>query len=304
MPASAWFEERPSNGEFSDVVARKKKTCECTESSSDSDTSEESEPESVPTNAEGQSLFTCSEEGCGKVFLRYAAFSAHLQVGIHKKKLERKTLSDRAKHGYAQRLEGMYNKKIPLVEGETESHIEKKASQEQLRRQGWALRQQAKGKTRFNDRQKKFLVDKYEEGESTGTKYKPEELSREMRILRDGQNRRVFTVAEFLTPQQIQSFFSRLTAKRRQMQPSEVEDMERRDALDALQRQLAGDLTPHPISFGDLNLCSLGKAGIDKLKMAQLRVISKHFSLNIKSRRKEDFVQAILTITNSCCCKN
>ena len=76
---------------------------------------------------------------------------------------------------------------------------------------GWALAQQ-KSKSKFTDQQKAYLMKKFEEGEKSGKKLKADEVTQDMRRVRDEMGRQAFTIEEFLTSKQVASF-SRLAAK-------------------------------------------------------------------------------------------
>ena len=57
---------------------------------------------------EEQKLLMCLDEGCHCTFQRYGALQNHMLYGRHEKKQEKITLIDRAKKGYARRLEMQY----------------------------------------------------------------------------------------------------------------------------------------------------------------------------------------------------
>ena len=71
----------------------------------------------------------------------------------------------------------------------------------------WALKRSFTRKTRFNSAQKDYLQKKFEIGEKTGRKLDPVSVSQEMRIEKYSNGNRFFSSGEFLTGQQIQSFF-------------------------------------------------------------------------------------------------
>ena len=56
---------------------------------------------------------------------------------------------------------------------------------------------------RFNSKQKKHLEGKFQRGETTGIEANPDDVSKEMRCLRDESGKRMFTVEEFLRAPQI-----------------------------------------------------------------------------------------------------
>jgi len=61
----------------------------------------------------------------------------------------------------------------------------------------------------FNDRQKVFLNEIFEEGERTGIKANPDTVAKTMKRARYENNERMFQVSEFLSSQQVASNFSR-----------------------------------------------------------------------------------------------
>jgi hypothetical protein len=54
--------------------------------------------------AQGSRVFACPEESCIKTFRRSSALQAHLDEGRHKHALEKETLLDNAKRGYAAKI--------------------------------------------------------------------------------------------------------------------------------------------------------------------------------------------------------
>ncbi|CAF1262371.1 unnamed protein product [Didymodactylos carnosus] len=72
-----------------------------------------------------------------------------------------------------------------------------------------------KSNVQFSQQQKDFLTQKYDEGETTGMKSDPVSVAQEMQILWDNTGDYVFDPEQWLTPQQIKSFWSRLTRNRR-----------------------------------------------------------------------------------------
>ena len=65
----------------------------------------------------------------------------------------------------------------------------------------------------FNKTQKDFLNRIYEEGEKTEMKANPENVAKAMRKAKNEDNKRVFQLSYFLSPQQLQvdSCFSRMS---------------------------------------------------------------------------------------------
>ena len=68
---------------------------------------------------------------------------------------------------------------------------------------------------KFIDKQKQYLNAKFQIGERTGKKANPTDMSKAMRTAKDNNGERLFCSSDFLTSQQISSYFSCFTAKRR-----------------------------------------------------------------------------------------
>ena len=82
--------------------------------------------------------------------------------------------------------------------------------------QAWALRQTEKA-ARFNANQRSYLDEKFLIGQSTGIKADPSQVACDLRNARTGSGKQRFSIDEFLTPQQIKSYFSRKVAKTKQV---------------------------------------------------------------------------------------
>ena len=130
-----------------------------------------------------------------------------------------------------------------------------------------------------------------------GVKANPDDVSKEMRCLRDKNGKRIFTVEEFLCPQKIFLFFSRMACKRRDATESddEAEEFARKqaavhwDVMEALQQK-----TTHPLLFSGKNLCLMTESEIQSLKMTQMRSMVGHFSITVNGRKKEAYRDAII----------
>lgn len=81
---------------------------------------------------------------------------------------------------------------------------------------GWALKCKREIK-RFSERQKSFLIQKFDMGDKSGMKCDPEDVSAEIRTVRDKKGVRVFSVGEFSSAAQIASYmyFSRLCMQKK-----------------------------------------------------------------------------------------
>lgn len=130
-----------------------------------------------------------------------------------------------------------------------------------------------------------------------------------MRKARDANNERLFSMEEFLTPQQITSYFSRFAAKRKQLNESEIEAAELENALQEVREDIMIALQQdsnrnfHPIVHKDLQLCEMSKDELSLLRMTTLKAICKEYELQVSGRRKQPYVDCVISLVMSCTCK-
>ena len=132
----------------------------------------------------------------------------------------------------------------------------------------------------LNSKQSRYMKEKFKHGETTGIKASPDDVSEEMRCLRDQSGMRIFTLKEFLRPQQITSFSSRMACKRRDATDSddEAEEFARQqaavysDVMEVLRQEIT-----HPLLFSGKNLCLMTESEIEILKISQMGSIVSHF---------------------------
>ena len=157
-----------------------------------------------------QAIYTCPEDGCTRFFQRHSALAKHLSAEKCIRSLEKHTLLDLAKLGYQEILE-------EGVGANLESHQHDKQTRRSNfnRWMGWALRPSKKA-YRFSEKQKAYLTAKFNIGQSTGRKVDASFVARDMRHVRGSNGERLFKSSEFLTIQQITSYFTRLSATVRQ----------------------------------------------------------------------------------------
>ena len=71
-----------------------------------------------------------------------------------------------------------------VVPSKTSACVLLEEENDKVSEKGWALAQQ-KSKSKFSDRQKAYLTEKFEEGEKSGKKFKADEAAQDMRRVRD-----------------------------------------------------------------------------------------------------------------------
>lgn len=127
---------------------------------------------------------------------------------------------------------------------------------------GWALKSSQSRRTKFTENQKQCLYAKFQIGERTGRKADPTEVSKAMRTAKDSNGERLFNYGDFLTSQQISSYFSRLAAKR--TVEADQDDSEDETPGEDLQSVLSDKVLSevsiqhsHPIIYDSYNICEL-----------------------------------------------
>ena len=157
-------------------------------------------------------LFSCPNVGCIKLYQRHCALENHLCYGKCEFLPVRETRMDKAKVPYYDKLVREASV-LPFVKG-VKAVAHQCPTTTEVLPQGWALRSSKKS-TRFSEAQRWYLESKFKVGQETGLKPDPVDVARDMRYARNQQGAKLFKVDEFLTAQQIQSYFSRRASKLR-----------------------------------------------------------------------------------------
>ena len=250
-------------------------------------------------------VFSCPSEGCIKCYQRYSALEQHMAYGKCGLRSERATLLDQAKQ--------MYH--VKLIEGTSAgatSEGGEATGQERHNplKRGWALKQKRKA-GRFNETQKKYLDGKFGIGQQTGHKLHPLSVARDMRYAKNPEGNRLFTRAEFLTEQQVQSYFSRQAGKLRH-QPEEDDSSDHEAAVEQQQywdtraQVLQEVQLQHPIVYDTFDLCAMYHANkLNQLSVAMLKCICEYFDVNkeqLTVRKKAPYIALIGKLIDSCTC--
>ena len=146
-------------------------------------------------------LFTCPNEGCIRVYKRYGSMVNHVAYGKCEFEPERESLLDTAKIMYSKKLWGGEVSQKMGITGSAATVVPLADSQKK-EEEGWALRTTKKAKA-FNEKQRKFLEEKFMVGETTGRKLDPVTVARQMKIARDVDGQRQFSHEEVLSSTQI-----------------------------------------------------------------------------------------------------
>ncbi|KAK3734709.1 hypothetical protein QZH41_011297, partial [Actinostola sp. cb2023] len=199
-------------------------------------------------------LFSCHKEGCIKMYQRHSSLDKHLSFGKCKMVPEKETLFDRAKTAYH----------THLIEGTSISTAIEATTSEATHTtlpEGWALKTTKKS-TRFSEKQKSYLEQKFNLGQETGRKQDPEKVANDMRMTRKIDGSRLFSSDEFLTEKQIQSFFSRMASKLRHASDTDIQAAEaEKEYHDAREMVLNDVQLQHPIAYDSWNICNMYRKG-------------------------------------------
>ncbi|KAK3745391.1 hypothetical protein QZH41_001412 [Actinostola sp. cb2023] len=262
------------------------------------------------SDRESSKLFQCQVDGCIKQYQRYSSLEKHMLYGECKLVPERESLLDKARIIYRDKL---------LLGADTQPVLSTStisSSSENGLAMGWALKKSKKA-ARFSEPQKNYLNGKFLIGQATGHKIDPATVARDMRYARDNNGLRLFTVTEFLTPQQVQSYFSRTATKLKSV-PTEIPDIATDDAehFTAAAEEEAYSVMRedvisqcqlvHPVIYDTFNLCYLNNIdGLKNLSIKMLCTICDHFDIDredITSRRKAPYITLLSNMLKSCSC--
>ena len=266
------------------------------------------------SETDDDTLFTCPEDGCVKTFQRFSSLQKHLDGDRHKYTLERESLLDKAMLRYAENIESG----AASIEQHVEAIISEESADVPLAKTGWALKHTTTSRRRLSEKQKNYLINLFLLGEKTGQKADGSEVSKSMRKARNADGSFLFQSDEYLTSQQITSFFSRLAAKK-SIQVSSTsnlaDDDDHDDLLSAMaekdleemRQEVINDISiKHPITYESYNICEMAATSkLSKFSIAMLQDICKHYELdtsNIKQKRKKPYIDLLDALVKSCTC--
>lgn len=262
----------------------------------------------VDDNDDVEHLFCCPENSCIKSFPTLAQLECHISAEKHELTAECDSygLLDKARVSYATKL-AISATDIPQKQATVTRN-----PCEEIMEMGWALKTAKKG-DRFSSKQKAYLIMQFQNGETTGNKLDPQDVSKHMRRAKDEDGNKLFTVDDYLTPRQISGFFSREAARRRTKQTAENDEealgaAEEEANIEILHNLVTGALSfKHPILMDDFDLCeSVHKGRLVKFNLLKLQEICEFFNINtsdITQKRKAPYVRKIeLFAKEQCTC--
>ena len=264
------------------------------------------------SDTDEDTLFTCPEDGCVKTLQRFSYLQKHQDVGRHNYVLERETFLGKAMKRYTRNLE----EGTTFIESQVEE-VPEESMTVPLANMGWALKHASTSRRRLNEKQKKYLVDLFLLGEQTGRKANPDEVLKSMRKARNSDGSLLFVSDEYLTLQQITSFFSLMAAKKSIQDPLTSDDDDDNADLvsamvekefDQVRQEIMNEIAiQHPIIYGSYSICQMTLTSkLSNFSIAMVQDKCKQFEINIssiKQRRKKPYIDLLQELVRSCTCQ-
>ena len=250
-------------------------------------------------DAEDEDSIECPNPQCMAEFHSRSELEAHLNVIGHHSPAEqvRRGLYDTLRIDWVRRFQNISldGKRQTRHESEVESAT---APEDGLLKMGWALHKPRGGQTRFSHKVRAYLQKKFEIGLARGRKEETSQVANDMRKARNADGTRMFGRTEWLSKLQIQGFFSRMSAKRKQSTLKEFSTDEEDDEIDdaaaeeyacqndeQLEKETSEAVVEaigvrHPLMYDVFNLCEMANENkLSSFKCKMLKEICKHFEI-------------------------
>ena len=276
-------------------------------------------------DAEDEDSIECPNPQCMAEFHSRSELEAHLNVIGHHSPAEqvRRGLYDTLRIDWVRRFQNISldGKRKTRHESEVESAT---ATEDGLLKMGWALHKPRGGQTRFSPKVRAYLQKKFEIGLGRGRKEEPSQVANDMRKARNADGTRMFGRTEWLSKLQIQGFFSRMSAKRKQSTLKEFSTDEEDDEIDdgaaeeyacqndeQLEKETSEAVVEaigvrHPLMYDVFNLCEMANENkLSSFKCKMLKEICKHFEIPFNTRNsKSQLLQKITEMVAECSCSS
>ena len=283
-----------------------------------------------PTDeTEDDKLHECSEPGCSKTFESMEVLEAHMIAGDHDEAVESESVYDKIRKQWAGRFSTVtVDDEDPVNSEKSQLGLKTSKQQPQLS-MGWALQKPRGGHGRFSPEVTQYLTTKFDLGEATGQKADPGQFATDMRKACDESGQRVFSRENWLNSNQVKSFFSRLTAKRRKGRfaasresgidttgttESDIEElMEEGELIESEQHRketvqdILDDISVqnlHPIVNDSFDLCEYNKKQqLGRFSVYMLKSVCNHFEIVVKAKNtKTVLLEKLKEVLNQCSC--
>ena len=147
-------------------------------------------------------------------------------------------------------------------------------------------------------------------GQATGQKQDTINVARDMRFAKKINGSKLFKRDEYLTTQQVQSFFSRMAVKCRYDQGDlsvpDIMAAEEQQQMDVTRQAILQEVQlRHPIVYDNLDICALYKEKrLKQLSIAMLRIVCNYFDIatGFNNKRKAEYIDALSGLALACEC--
>ena len=244
---------------------------------------------------------------------------AHLNVIGHHSPAEqrRRGLYDTLRIDWVRRFQNI------SLDGKQQTRHESKvesatATEDGFLKVGWALNKPQGGQTRFSVKVRVYLQKTFEIGLERSRKEEPSQVASDMRKARNADGRRMFDRTEWLSKLQIQGFFSRMSAKRKQSTSKEfsideVDDCAAEEYACQDDEQLEKETSEavveatgvrNPLMYDVFNLCEMANENkLSSFKCKMPKEICKHFEISFNSKySKSELLGKITEMAAECSC--
>lgn len=169
----------------------------------------------------------------------------------------------------------------------------------------------------FNEKQREYLTVRFTIRQGSGRRVYAEIVATEMRRAKGLNGERLLGVPEFLTTQQVASFFSRMAAKVKQqtapcaqaVTEQDLIAMEEEFYLSNVKESIFEQLNvTHPIHYQQYNICSMVENNtLKNLKLTILKLLCESFNLAlppgvVQRKRKKTYIALLEDLVRCCSC--
>lgn len=183
--------------------------------------------------------FNCPDVNCIKVFVFSSALDRHLDSGKHMYRAHHESSVDSIKRKWIQACTSVGTGANGARDLENNTLHECSGVAKASAEVGWALKK-SKTRGRYSEHLKAYLKKLFLEGEETGRKANPSDVSSGIKSLKtdDGKSK-LFECSDWLTAQQVKSYFSRLSVLNKcgKLHADDIADDEIQVLEEALVRQ-------------------------------------------------------------------
>lgn len=175
--------------------------------------------------------FSCPQAGCIKLFKTSTAMQKHIDVGRHCFRPQKDSAYDTIKRKWAYACTSIRPSYVSSEESPRDLSVTDYPSVEL----GWGLKKSRRA-TRFSQQVKGYLMKLFLDGEQTGNKCDPAVVALNLKSVRAADGSKLFSSSDWLSAQQVASYFSRLAviARSGRLRWNNKESVQEEDTVDAL----------------------------------------------------------------------